>query len=375
MRYLKSLDGIRAVAVFLVILYHYGYCGAGWVGVQVFFVLSGFLITRRLLEQERGPLPSYLGHFYWRRFLRIFPLYYGYLLAITGVYLIWGEPRLLRDIWPGLYSYTYNFTRLSPRDTGSWFFVHFWSLAIEEQFYLVWPLVVYTCMGSRLRKIAVGLLVAGPIVRWATAAILARSGADPGQAGLAVYVVTPSYIDAFGWGAVVAVFDSTKVPRPGWLLLAGFAAVLGLGLVNQMSLAAQGLRLPPSTLGFPEHAIHNFQHVWGYTAIAVVASLAIVTALRAGGFSRFFGSRPLAYVGRMSYGVYVFHLPVLRLFRHFLPRNVVSWRGLAVFCVCLAVTLVVSDLSYRFFESRFLGYKDRFARPRRPPGLPADRSG
>src|SRR5438552_3870358 len=109
MKYNKSLDGLRGIAILLVILYHFGYLGAGWAGVQIFFVLSGYLITSILCAEKEQPIGFYLKRFYWRRSLRIFPLYFGCLLVLSLVYAVSGKPPLFANRWQYLFTYTYNY--------------------------------------------------------------------------------------------------------------------------------------------------------------------------------------------------------------------------------------------------------------------------
>src|SRR5947209_3570289 len=118
MGYIKALDGIRAFAVSLVVLFHCGYLAFGWVGVQVFFVLSGYLITSLLLRDKESTLSNYLASFYWRRSLRIFPLYFGVLLIAMVIYALFRIPAYTFDDLPFLVTYTTNFARLRQTDVG-----------------------------------------------------------------------------------------------------------------------------------------------------------------------------------------------------------------------------------------------------------------
>lgn len=141
-----SLDGLRGLAIALVILYHLNLVGFGWVGVQLFFVLSGFLITRLLLAlREQPSLGSYLKIFYGRRALRIFPVYYLYLLLL--LLLWWALPTAqqgpVAEQWRYAASYTSNWLGMTGGHQKTYFLDHFWSLPIEEQFYLFWPLLLF----------------------------------------------------------------------------------------------------------------------------------------------------------------------------------------------------------------------------------------
>src|SRR5688572_5325775 len=181
--YIRSLDGIRALAVFLVILFHWKlpllHLEFGWSGVSIFFVLSGYLITRILINSKQTTLGHYLKVFYVKRTLRIFPLYYGYLIAF-GLFLVlvkvFSLPGFTRDIlsikseFLLLLTYTYNFSQLlhllgEHVQRGSMFIGHLWSLSVEEQFYLIFPFVVYFCSTKSLRYILLAIVVLCPILR------------------------------------------------------------------------------------------------------------------------------------------------------------------------------------------------------------------
>src|ERR1700722_11594434 len=142
MRHSVPLDGIRAIAVILVMLFHFGYFAAGWVGVQVFFTLSGFLITSILLQAKEKSFAHFVGNFYWHRALRILPLLYFFVLVSGVVYLIFGVPSSFPVDWAWIASFTANFARMRQNDLGETY-VHIWSLAVEQQFYLIWPVLIF----------------------------------------------------------------------------------------------------------------------------------------------------------------------------------------------------------------------------------------
>src|SRR3954464_5417017 len=135
--YIRSLDGVRALAIVLVMTFHAQMNHYGWMGVQLFFVLSGFLITgilwKEKFRQER--LPNKFKKFWARRSLRIFPLYFGYLAVLGLTYLIIHFPVYYPTYFPYLVSYTFNYSRTIPGWQGNPLFTHLWSLSIEEQFY------------------------------------------------------------------------------------------------------------------------------------------------------------------------------------------------------------------------------------------------
>src|ERR1035437_5812327 len=170
-RNIRALDGIRGVAIILVMLHHFEHlippCNIairfmklmlsyGWVGVDLFFALSGFLITGILLDTRKAN--NYFSAFYARRVLRIFPLYYSVLIVILGAAAVWSHrPHVLPLVADQKLSFLYltNWLVLWKGEWGPNIVGHFWSLAVEEQFYLIWPLCVWLLISQRLAKVAV----------------------------------------------------------------------------------------------------------------------------------------------------------------------------------------------------------------------------
>ena len=363
MRYVRALDGLRGVAVLLVVLLHFGYVNVGWIGVQFFFVLSGYLITGILLADRERPFGGYLRRFYTRRVLRIFPLYYGYLLVLSAVHALTGGPEFFGRYAPWLFTYTYNYSRLAPDWQHSPFITHFWSLSVEEQFYLAWPLLVFALPRRALRVAVVGILAAAPLGRlWLSAHLRAR-GYDPAAAGDALYWFTLCQIDAFAAGAAIPVLGLPEkvAGRTRWLR--GVAlAWLAAGAAQLLALRAAGVRVPLTSLGFALPLTENLQHVWGYSLLNLAAVACILLLLRRDPWVRPMEAGWLVEAGKVSYGMYVLHWPVLALFQRLWSWEPKSGRGLGIFAVYLVVLFAACWLSYRFFESRFLALKDRFAR-------------
>ena len=369
---ISTLDGLRAIAVTLVALLHFGYLNGGWIGVQVFFVLSGYLITGVLLADRDAPLGDYLRRFYWRRTLRIFPLYYAYLAVLAVAYALRGVPAELPPYAPTLFTYTYNFTRLLPSWEASPFFTHFWSLAVEEQFYLAWPFAVHALSRRALVVLSAALVAVGPALRWALAAALDAPWRSAYDVGDAVYWFPLSHADAFAAGALVALLRlGDLVTRPALVAAAALGAAAAAGAANLAALRASGADLPLGTMGFPLASIANGFHAWGYTLLnACSAGLvaAAVAAHRRGGAVSALALPPLAGLGRISYGVYVLHWPLLVLFNASVRYRGMSLRGALLCVVWFAIVCGAAWLSFRLYESRFLALKDRGWGLRRPRG-------
>jgi len=357
---IATLDGLRGIAVTLVLLLHFGYLNGGWIGVQLFFVLSGFLITKVLVADRAAPLGAYLRRFYWRRTLRIFPLYYGYLALLAVAYAAWELPARFPDNAMALFTYTYNFTRASDWQPSP-FFTHFWSLAVEEQFYLVWPLLVHSLSRRALIRVSAGLVVLGPAMRGATAAFFA-DGRPAYEIGDAVYWFTLSHADAFAAGALVALLGLGKrVTRPALMAAVAAAAIAVAGAVNLSVLRSSGADLPLGTFGFPLASIANRFHLWGYTLLNLAAAALVAAAVgahRRGGIVAGLGWGPLAGLGKISYGVYVLHWPLLVLFNASVRYRAMTVRGALMCAAWFALVVAVAWVSWRFYESRFLAMKD-----------------
>jgi peptidoglycan/LPS O-acetylase OafA/YrhL len=395
---MPALDGIRGIAVLMVMLSHYcrNHFGGtpmalepllryGNLGVDLFFVLSGFLITGILIDTRDRP--AYFKTFYIRRFFRIFPLYY-LALAVTfggGAVLMTagllesspGVERAYRDQW-WLWTYLGNvrIAMLGEAAFGEgWLSLnHFWTLAIEEHFYLVWPLVVWLIPNRWLGwTIAVGIGVA-ILFRGAMLGI----GADP----VANLVLTPGRMDSLLAGAGLA-----WLVRRGWsinrLALFGFAAaaaaiVVAAGLLLLTRLAGDSLPGPIRSIADTLAHLSN-QHpayqLLGFTAVALGFAGLIAVALASGRFNPVAPIARLAvlrFFGKYSYGLYVWHHIPNRLFRRWeLVGRLQELTGsdllgrLAFIGLAGGSATLCALLSWHLFEKHFLKLKDRFPYGRR----------
>jgi peptidoglycan/LPS O-acetylase OafA/YrhL len=353
-----SLDGIRGIAIVWVVLHNamdipvapasgfYRLVGifahSGWIGVQLFFGLSGFLITCRLIEAQGSA--GYFSNFYARRALRILPLYYAVLLALLVV-----APRVLH--WPyglqgagSLWLFIVNWTHKAPYG-----FAHFWSLAVEEQFYLLWPFVVWRLPPRRLFWCCIGISIAALALRSA----MVVYSADPWT----LYTNTACRMDALALGAAAAcvVCDSAwrvwlRAYSSRVLLLTAVVFIAGIPLThvyNRYGAAGETV---------------------GYTLLALcsagfVASVAM--SWRKGGIRGALAWAPLRSLGKYSYGIYVFHGLLNKLIgepwfgSHFGPSpatRVVFLYALAL----LGASYVLGFCSYHLLEKHFLKLKALF---------------
>jgi peptidoglycan/LPS O-acetylase OafA/YrhL len=363
-KHIPALDGVRGLAILLVIAFHarvvftttneipylgFRALGLGWSGVDLFFVLSGFLITGILLD-SRGS-PRYFRVFYLRRALRIFPLYFAYLFLILIVARFLLLAYTGSDLWnstnPWWY-FTYLLNWKSDQGYNDLVLGHLWSLAIEEQFYLVWPAMVWLAPRRHLKWLCL-IIAAG--------AFLARFYmGSHGYGSEATYRMTPGRMDTLALGAFVAVG------------LRDFRAVLDRWANVVLAL---------STAGFLAVWAFNSGPVWsdlamrtlGASLIAVVYSCLVFHAatLQKGTVCRFLSSTLLTRCGKYSYAMYVLHsVPynltadaIRNLSVQTLPLPLVIAAKYLYFPALAGVAFGAAWISWRVLEHPFIRLKDR----------------
>jgi peptidoglycan/LPS O-acetylase OafA/YrhL len=374
------VDGLRGAAILLVMLLHFGgsetdhglartalpipgkvylwIADNGACGVDLFFVLSGFLISGILFD-ARGSR-YYFRNFYARRTLRIFPLYYGALVAVLLPLHVLslvghaGGQRPPADEW-GLWLYCTNLVMVvrggSVFNSGWLHLSHFWSLAVEEHFYLVWPLVIFA-FG---RRTSMAICVGCGVVALALRVWLLSMGAP----GNTVYVLTPCRMDALALGAFLALLargpgGERSLARWGWGLLL-------LGAVGAATTFA--LRLPGETA--------EYASALKYTVLALFFGgvLALcVGAPRTGVVGRFWSNPVLRFFGKYSYGLYVFHYALRPACNALFPADELSTLlgsrllGVLAYAVLAgALSVGAAWLSWHLYEKHFLKLKRYFA--------------
>jgi peptidoglycan/LPS O-acetylase OafA/YrhL len=373
--HITPLDGLRGIAVVLVLVFHFAWTfpestplahalkrllWVGWVGVDLFFVLSGYLITRGLVAPSDKPVGVRLRKFWARRVLRIFPLYYIVLIVGSGVCLLVSAPVPSAPYWFYFQNYALAFDTYPLRWTA-----HFWSLAIEEQFYFLWPLLALKAPRRALVPVTIALALFCIGTRAAMGIdmhILERTSHEAAeQVAKIAYRATPTHMDGLLFGALLAIigWDKGSWLARAWKRLRG--AILGL-----TSVAILGLFV--LTHGFNDYDGRVI--VVGYASLALffasVVSIAVDGSLSPP-FLKLLTSRPLRACGRVSYGMYLLHWPLVAFSVPTLER----WQeaaspmtgiavGLGVLVVGIGVTYVLAEVSFRFVENPFLRLKERF---------------
>lgn len=364
----RGLDGLRAVAFLLVFCFHAGYLRFGWMGVQVFFVISGFLITDILLRMKDAlPAREYFLKFYARRFLRIFPLYYFFLFAFSGLAAglasIHYKPHLMEALlaqvkFALLYVFNFAYATKDYADLGV--LDHLWSLSVEEQFYLVWPLLVLLVPRRHLRRFFMGGAFAGLFFR-ALIFLIVKMQIFPflrTSPPLVVYFMTFSHVDAFSFGAYISRFP---LPRAKTVFALLCAAIPLVGILTRY--ADTGLFEAALALGYDILMPGGYQFIWAYGLLNYFFMHVVYIVVKEKTFAPFLDFAPMRYLGRISYGLYVYHYPVFWLAGEAQMRF--EWLSDAgahtVNLICFLATLALAAVSYRALEAPFLKLKDRFS--------------
>lgn len=325
-------------------------CDGGWMGVDLFFVLSGFLITGILLDTRE--LPGYFTNFYARRALRIFPLYYTMLavlfLLTPWLHLQWHRGHIAYVFYAGNIAYNLNPSLAEVHPTLS--FLHLWSLAVEEQFYLIWPLMVLLVSSRRrLTWICAGLSLGGLALRVSLLLWLPR-----GDAYEWCYAQLPTHMDGMLYGALAATWIRT-LPLEQTLRRARTILPYALGTLV-LAIAIGGIDFDSITM-----------MVLGFPALAATFACLVLLALQNASLVNRLGKmRALRFIGRYSYGMYVYHIlfwPGLAWIQRWLQGRLHSTvlGGVSFVLLMLGGTMVVSVASYELYERQWLRLKRRFA--------------
>ncbi len=373
--HLPELDGIRGIAILLVTVVHLGSSEVdpdlgtdgvvarvysilsthGTSGVGLFFVLSGYLITKILLK-ERGK-PNYFSNFYARRTLRIFPLYYlsiALALFVLAPFVLPAhpshQPLVEHQAW--LWAYSSNV----PPSFG-WFkwraewldFSHFWSLAVEEHFYLVWPAVVTWLSDRQILRVCAFVAALAVLLKVAFLYFDLEGGA---------YMFTLCRADGLTMGAVLAIW-STRFDAPVHLRRWGFL----LTACSFPVLLLLGLQYITGRLWWTPAVTHSAYAFFWAGALAMVLS-----APMGSGVSRVLGTPVLRFFGRYSYGLYVWHGLAVPTFCRLVPiesfRDATGSRLVALFifyAISLSISCAAAYASWHLFEKHFVRLKQRFS--------------
>ena len=414
-RKLQSLDGLRAIAVMSVVFCHLQgflpavnipmfvlqkYLGQGWMGVDLFFVLSGFLITSLLMDTRLAE--NYFSGFYGRRILRIFPLYYLVLISVMVISQLLvnihaqAAPAIASSVPPPQDRWVYlcfltNWLGLWHVQWDSHFnsiLAHFWSLGIEEQFYFVWPLVIWLARPRQIPWIAGIVAVLSALIRGLWAAHIGIQQLVPPQSVM-VQLATICRLDGLFIGALAACLFRTPTAMEKISKFLPTVAIVCLGAVfcfflillfdSHVVLLLYGPN--PIRAYSLNDAVLLFMLFGEYTVLALgfgaLVLFAAYTEHQNSWLQKILQSRFLAPIGKYSYGIYVIHVPLLGFVSVFLFSRIQAkseteyiLSSCACFLLVAMASFATAALSYEFFEKKILRLK-RYFEPRFAAPVPA----
>ena len=350
------LDGFRAIAILSVIFYHIGgqyhyyildRIFDGQLGVTLFFVISGFLITLLLLREHDRNNQISIVDFYKRRFLRIFPAYYSYLIIMCGLYFM-HVINFPYFYWIGAFTYSICYFPDIPR---AWFLAHTWSLAVEEHFYLLWPIIILIFTPKKAYKILIGFLILTPIIRifvlhitHSTISVQFYSITQMGSIAIGCLLAFCVYSPSF------ANIKDVLVKYPKIILSSGILILFLSKLVHTFN---HGLLL---------HIFHNSLIVKDIASIYIVGFYDPVNAfgfaliisgclfLHSAILNKLLNNKVIVHIGVLSYSLYLWQQP-FTYSNSFLMKF--HW------FILLFVIYIVALCSYKFIETPFLKIKEK----------------
>jgi peptidoglycan/LPS O-acetylase OafA/YrhL len=410
--YIKSFDGMRGFFALLIIMTHWPLdmpiSPIGWEGLQLFFVLSGFLITRILLNERAKPIyqnevsfGGFMKKFMTKRAFRIFPLYFAYIILMYLVRFGMSDSKFfsgqtaeleVNGIW--LWTYLYNFKDFFNHLLG-WemvetpFFAHLWSLSLEEQFYVFFPFIVFFVRGKALKITIVAMIIIPIITRIIgypyLEGIAEANNYREQWAILNIYRNIFFQFDSLAIGAAAAIFDVQKIKNPRAWLFAIVAILFSAYAFNCYSLtqiADPSVKMLPKMyhdgeslnvlgyifwMGYPEILKNNYQYAYMFTLINFTAFFMLVCSVQGNSVLKFiFENKVFVYLGKISYGTYVFHFAFMQFFFFVIkkyafipPLGHFLWLQVVYFIVYILILYFIAHLSFKYFEMYFLNMKSK----------------
>jgi len=336
-RRIPQIDGLRAIAILMVFAAHTFGVPLFWMGVDLFFVLSGYLITGILLrlKESRATGGSYWSAFYFRRIRRILPPYIAFLVVLT---IFFGVPW--RHIWYWYFFFAPNI----PLALGKVMVAAMgplWSLGVEEQFYFIWPWLVLACSKEGLRRIALGVIVVSPLLRAVSTPLF--------NTHFPIYSLTIFRADTLAMGAFIALASSHD---PQWIgrhrRMAVSSSLAALALL-------MGLSILPSFRAGANSVIFN-SIGYSLSAVCLGSTLIYVLGAQSGLLYTILTAPPLRYLGLISYTFYLYHEAVLLKVGQYFHSPI------PIALVAFSAIISISVVSWHFYETPILGYpKKKFA--------------
>jgi len=395
-RYIPEIDGIRGIFCWPVVIAHTPLMLAklpvAWEMMQLFYILSGYLISSILLTEKDQPLGQYLKNFYLRRILKILPLYFLYIFLVWLVVFAFRNTEVMqhssmieefRRFWVNMLTFTYNFREIIIIVSGEEARVapvmsHLWSISLEEQFYLVLPFVVYFLNREQLKKLMFAVIFLAPLLRFAAFEWLHGFTDNKGDIAQAIFHNSLLQADAFAFGILMSLSSFPRIKRPGlWGICLLIATLLIIKIDGWYISKAHFGSNPFLFLFKPELLGYNHQYIYAFTLIDASMFLLVLGVVQGKNRVKLLSHPWSVYMGKISYGIYVYHFglvfavlaPVIliiyaispKLYQLLLQPFPIGLAGQWIlFFVFAAIVVGVSYLSFKYFEVPFLRLKKRF---------------
>jgi peptidoglycan/LPS O-acetylase OafA/YrhL len=368
--YVPEIDALRGLAMTAVVAIHCGLFPMGWMGVWLFFVISGFAVATSLFSTKHrtAEVWSRIETFYARRALRIWPIYFLFVAANALVIVSLGESGSLQEV-PWLMTFTQNIKMIieSYAPGTCWpGFAHLWTLSTEQQFYVVFPLLLLLT-SRRSRAIALLCVIAiAPLIRYATARWAMAYGFDDLHIAFAVYAFGPGHFDAFAIGTLIALYREEISQDRRLARLATIVALMTMSVYGLAYVIINSVLIDHFSVGVIRNIVSGVlygqgREVWVYL-VPVYASAAVLMRILAGDRHclRICRLPGLQAIGRISYGGYLFHVPILMILINLVPAfgrpvSGVSSYGVHIllFAAGYLMTIVAAWTSFTFLERHF----------------------
>lgn len=358
--YQPALDGLRALALVSVMLYHTGLFQAGWAGVPLFFALSGHFITRTLLKETVTSRAVRAKNFLRNRALRLAPLYLTFCVVLTVLACIdYGDGSIAGNLgW--FWTWTCDLAPMSHhfRPTSMELYTHLWSLGVEVQIYVLWAACALWLPRRWFVRGVVAIALGGPLLRLALWAVLSRTGYNDAIRPVVIYTSPLTYLDVFAVGACTALPElRSRLRVPARAVLFTFPLLVAVLVIRELALG-NGFT---GDFGFPVILAEHYRWVWQYSALALFCGALVHEVGRGGRLAALLSPPALVRIGVISYGIYIVHVPLLGQYLRWkqVQVNGSAWstNGLIVAALVLVSAIAVAELSYRVLEEPFLRRK------------------
>lgn len=358
-----AIDGLRAIAMTMVVLQHCGLMPFGWMGVWLFYVISGFVVCSTFHSRASKGGASYgaiVADFMGRRAVRIWPVYFLYIAGCAAFLVLTGALFNGMDLVT-MAGFVYNWQMIFQfaGPLSNWpAFQHLWTISVEQQFYLLFPLFYFAFMRKGAASLAgmAALIAAAPVIRYLLGAAVLSAGAEPGAASFSVYASSIGHIDAFLFGCLLArwrqEFEASRWAEGGlWAAAIGAsAAYLGVQVwINAAIEQRTGIDLVKDIISGGPYGY--LREVFMYYLPVLTGAALIGSILKGRKFLAPLNLPAVRWVGEVSYGAYVYHAAVLLFVETVLVKGHGVADRLALFAVTYAITLLVAAVSYYGFET------------------------